>query len=276
MRLALAPLLSLLPILGVSAQAVGSPTVFLTIYGGVVAGPQLWRVSQPLCVWMTVPGGYQCELGPSGAVNDTLALTRRVSTGLSAGIGLAKFFGTRLGGRVDVWFSHESVQDWCAPLSGFQPDSDRKNLQTCDNFTADQGSIDLVGASASLLVRPLPEAAISPYLRAGAGLTIESGETLAASGAFTANGITLDRPLVRDSSGGSLRPSGLLAIGLQAGMGVTSRVQLEFADLLIPLSRLSGPADAAGRAARTTGVTHHLSVSLGIAWVFSGRRGRRY
>ena len=55
--------------------------MLLTISGGASSGQHLWKVSQPLCVWQTVPGGYQCEQGSSGLIEDTLAMSRRIATG---------------------------------------------------------------------------------------------------------------------------------------------------------------------------------------------------
>ena len=277
MRRALALSLALLvptPALA-AAQEAGQPTVFLTIYGGVASGQSLWRVNQPLCVWVTVPGGYQCQQGSSGTVQDTLALSRRVTTGFSAGIGLTKFFGPRIGARVDFWYAEEAIQDRCSATS-FQPDSDQKNLQTCDSFSRDDASLSLVGLSGSALLRPFPNGALSPYLRLGGGLVIPTGETLAASGSFTANGEALSRQLIQDSSGQGPRPFGVFAVGLQSGAGVSSRVQLEVSDLILPLARVTGPADAAGRAPRSNTLTHQFTVTAGIAVVFSGHRGRRY
>jgi hypothetical protein len=258
-----------------AAQGAGQPTVFLAIYAGFASGQSLWRVNQPLCVWVTVTGGYQCEQGPSGFVDDTLPLSRRVTTGLSAGIGLSKYFDTHLGGRVDLWYAEETIQDQCS-ATVFQPDPDQKNLQTCDSFSSDNASLSLVGVSGSALLRPFPNGGLSPYVRLGAGLVIPTGETLAASGPFAANGELLSRQLIQDSSSQGPRPFGVLAVGLQAGAGVSSRLQLELSDVMLPLARITGPADIAGRAPQSTALTHHFSLTIGFAFVFSGRRGRRY
>jgi hypothetical protein len=174
-----------------------------------------------------------------------------------------------------VWYAEEDMQDRCSTVA-FQPDSALKNLQTCDSFSADHASLSLVGVSGSALLRPFPTGGISPYLRLGAGLVIPTGETLAASGAFTADGGSLSRQLIQDSSGQGPRGFGVLAVGFQAGTGASSRFQLELSDVVLPLTRITGAADAAGRAPQARALTHHFSVTLGLDFVFSGRRGRRY
>ena len=265
-------LLSLLLLPSAAAgQGAGQPTVFLTLYGGVASGQSLWRVNQPVCVWQAVPGGYQC-----GPTTDTLTLSRRVTAGLSAGVGIAKFFDPHLGGRVDLWYMQESIQDRCSAASGFQSDPDRKNEQTCTSFSADDATLDLVGLAGSALLRPFPSSTFSPYVRVGTGIVIPTGETLAASGEFMANGNDLSRQLVADSSGEGPRPYFLLAAGLQTGLGVSSRFQLELADAIVPVDRITGPADANGQAPRVRSVAHNVSLTLGFALVFSGHHGRRY
>ena len=264
------------PVLQATAQDASEPTVFLTISGGLATGQRLWRVSQPLCVWITVIGGYQCEQGPSGTVNDTLTLSRRLSTGFTAGIGLAKYVDSHLGGQLDVWYAAEAIQDLCTPAGAFQPDSDQKNEQTCAHFTADNESLSLVGVAVSALVRPLPGGVISPYLRAGAGLIVPMGETLSASGDFFANGRSLTRQMVQDSSGQGPRPYGMLALGVQTGSGVTSRFQIEVGDAIVPVDHLAAAADAGGRAPRGRVWTHNLNARFGFAFVFGSRHERRY
>lgn len=265
----------LLPLLLIPATAVGQeagqPTVFLTLYGGVASGQSLWRINQPVCVWQTVPGGYQC-----GPANDTLTLSRRVTTGLSAGVGIAKFFDSHLGARIDFWYAQESIQDRCTSAGGFQADPDQKNEQTCSSFAADAASLDLVGLAASALLRPFPNSSFSPYLRLGTGIVIPTAETLAASGGFAAAGNSLSRQLVTDSSGEGPRPYLLVAAGLQTGLGLASRFQLELTDAIVPLDRLTGPADANGQASHVRSLSHNVSLTLGFAFVFSGHHGRRY
>jgi len=260
----------------VAAQRAGEPTVLLSFSGGLASGPSLWRVAQPICVWMTVPGGYECETGGSGTVNDTLALTRRITTGLAAGLSLYWFASPRIGWRFDLSYQSEAISDRCSPAVPFQPDPDQKNRQACDSFTAGQASLSFVSGSASLIVRPLPTAVVSPYVRVGAGVGLESGETLAAGGAFTANGETLTRQFIQDSSSGAVRPFGTFAIGLLCGSGPATRFGLEAGDLLVPAARVTGPADATGKAPRATRLIHNLSVTLSIAMVLNGRHARRY
>ncbi|HYK11531.1 MAG TPA: hypothetical protein VEV39_12080 [Gemmatimonadales bacterium] len=264
-------LVLVLPATHLGAQEGAQPTVFLALYGGVASGQSLWQVNQPLCVWQTVPGGYQC-----GPTSDTLALSRRVTAGFSAGVGIAKFFDPHFGGRLDLWYVQESIQDRCSAPSEFQADADQKNEQTCTNFSADAASLDLIGVAASALLRPFPTSSLSPYLRVGTGIVIPTAETLAASGEFVANGNTLSRQMITDSSGEGPRPYLLLAAGLQTGVGTSSRFQLELSDAIVPIDRITSAANANGQASHLRSMTHNVSLTLGLALVFNGIRGRRY
>lgn len=271
--LALLPLV-VPPLLSAAAQSAGQPAVSLIIYGGVAGGQHLWQIDQPLCVWQTVPGGYQCESGASGPVNDTLHLTRRLGSGISAGVGLAKYFGPHVGVRMDLWIANESIEDRCSAAS-FQPDSEQKNLQSCNQFSADNQSLSFVGVAGSALLRAFPGRSFSPYLRFGLGVVIPAGETLAASGTFSANGRTLPRQMVVDSAGVGARPYAVLGAGMESGTGNTL-FRLELTDAIVSIDRVTGPADISGQAPRGRSTTHNFTLTAGIAMVLSSRRGRRY
>ncbi len=67
-----------------AAQTRPSPNLFLTVFGGVSVGHDLWRIErQPLCVITGSPGAC----GPY----DTLALARRIGSSLLIGVGASYF-----------------------------------------------------------------------------------------------------------------------------------------------------------------------------------------
>ena len=258
------------------AQTGGEPAVLLNFYGGFVTGPELWHVRQPLCVWVTAVGGYQCEPSGSGFVEDTLDLTRTLAAGFTAGGGMTWFFTPRLGAQVEFVYADETLLDRCAPAAPLQPDPDNKNRQTCDSFGGSNRSLSTVRIAGSVVIRPLPRAAFSPYVRAGGGFTLQTGEVLAAGGDFVTAENQLTRVLVRDSSASALRPFGTVTAGLEVGTGAAPRFRVEVSDLLMSVDRLTGPADVNGVAAHGATLTHNVSLTLGLSMVLSGLRGHRY
>lgn len=259
-----------------AAQTGGEPTVLLTFYGGFVTGPELWHVRQPLCVWVTAVGGYQCETNGSGFVEDTLDLTRTLMAGFTAGGGMTWFFSPRFGAQVEFVYGEESLQDRCAPAAPLQPDPDNKNQQTCDSFSGSNRSLSTVRIAGSAVFRPLPRATFDPYVRAGGGFTLQTGEVLAAGGDFVTAENQLTRVLVRDSSASALRPFGTVTAGLEVGTGTAPRFRVEVSDLLMSVDRLLGPADINGLAPRASRLTHNVSLTVGFSMVLSGLRGHRY
>lgn len=267
--------LLLLPV-AASGQSGGEPTVLLTAYAGFITGPQLWHVRQPLCVWVTAVGGYQCEPNGTGFVDDTLDLTRALTAGFTAGGGMTWFFSPRLGAQLDFTYASEALQDRCTPLLPLNPDPDNKNQQTCSSFSQSGRSLTTVRLGAGLVFRPLPRAAFSPYVRAGGGFTLQSGEVLAAGGDFVTPENQLTRVLVRDSSANALRPFGTVTAGLEIGSGTAPRFRVEVSDLLMSVDHLLGPADVNGEAPQASRLTHNVSLTVGFSMVLSGLRGHRY
>ena len=275
------PALGLLALLAcpaavLSGQHTSQPGTLVSFSAGLASGPVLWHITQPLCLWGTVPGGYQCSVNGSGLVEDTLSLTRRVSVGPTLGVGITRFVGARVAWRLDFTYASLAIDDRCAPAAPYQDDPDAKNRQTCENFTADNASLSFLSVSGGLFVRAFPAAALTPFVRLGGGLTLKSGETLAAAGAFSASGETLTRQMVTDSSDLSVEPFAAFAVGLELGTQSATRFQLEVQDVAVPLARLTGPGDIEGRAPSSTKLIQTFSLTLGVALVPGGSHRRRY
>jgi len=248
----------------------------LMLYGGLVVGQRLSTVrQQPLCVLMTVPGGYQCEQGGSGPVNDTLAISRKVGAGELIGVGFGTFPYRHTGFRIDVFYSHQSIENQCSPNSAFQPDSQAKNQQVCDDFSATNSETNTLGLAGSVVLRASPGRMISPYIRVGTGLGLRWGEVLAVAGDFSDQGRPLERSIVRDSSAQSVLGFFSMAVGLTSGSQGTS-FRVELGDLYSPIERATGPADDSGHAPHGSVWRHSLSLVLGVDIVLDFKSGHRY
>jgi len=132
--------------------------------------------------------------------------------------------------------------------------------------------------------RAAPHHTISPYLRAGVGITTYTGGTLSVSGEIVTNGtdpntgqpIVVSRAVVVDTTPKTTSWT------LQFGAGFTARLspgyqfRIELQDAILPLERLIGPANDFGQAPHETKIYHHIGLTVGLDVVLEHKRGRRY
>lgn len=275
----------------VPAQTGDQTNLVLSIFGGVVAGHSLWSVPrQPLCVLNGSGGNYNgCEQysnpPDSGNLSDTLSFARDVSSSVILGASVSLFPNSHVGFQGEIYYLGLSYDDRCRNVGPpYQSDPENKNQQLCNSFGATGASASAVSFIGGITLRAAPHHAISPYIRAGVGLTSYSGGTLSVSGQFVANGtdpvtglpIVVSRTVVVDTTPKTTSWT------LQFGAGITSRLspgyqlRLELRDAVLPLERLVGPANDFGQAPHETKIYHHLGLIIGLDVVLEHRRSHRY
>jgi hypothetical protein len=266
---ALFPLFLVAPL---AAQTPDQPNLTLTLFAGAVTGHSLWNVPrQPLCVLTGGPPNFSCD-----PTSDTLRLTREVSSSIVAGASATYFRGPHVGLQGEIYYLGLPFQDSCSPLGPYQTDSDNKNQQLCDNISSATPSIGAIAVFAGVIVRASGMHAISPYVRAGGGVVLYSGGTKQVSGNFQQGGNIYSRAVIEDD-----HPK-TTSVSLQVGTGMTARVgpgyqfRFELRDAIVPLQRVTGPADQLGIAPATTRLYHHFALTLGLDVVLERKRGRRY
>lgn len=259
-----------------SCQKGSESRTAVILYGGLSVGTGLSSVPrQPLCVFVTVPGGYQCEQSGGTIVNDTLTITRKVGVGTAVGIGFITFPRSHVGLRADLLYVHQTLEDHCAPISAFQPDSQAKNEQVCNDFTAKNAETNVVGLAGSVVLRTAPGGALVPYVRLGGGFGVRWGEVLAVAGNFLDNGTPLERYIVRDSSSESVIGFVTASLGVNSGSGGTG-FRFELSDLFVPIQRATGPATPSGEAPHGMVFRHSFSVTIGVDIILDSQSGHRY
>jgi len=275
-RLWFAPLLVLL-ILSVSpvaAQRGAQPNLVLTLFGGAFGGHTLWSVGhQPLCVLTTVPGGFACN---PPAQYDTLQLSRDISASITVGIAGTYFKNPHLGFQVEFYFLGLPFDDRCVNVAPYNPDADRKNEQVCNDISEASPSTSAIALFGGLIVRAGPTGWLSPYLRAGAGLVSYSGGTVSLSGRFQQAGTVYSRAVILDDSPKSSAVSAQLGAGLTAAFSPGYQLRVELRDALVPLGRVTGPADDLAQAPSAQRTYHHIALTVGLDIVLEKKRGRRY
>jgi hypothetical protein len=277
--------------LALQAQEGGQTNLVLSIYGGVNAGHSLWAVGrQPLCVLLGSSGTYtQCETfktaTDSGNVSDTLAFARDVSSSLLLGAAVSYFPNAHLGFQGQIYFFGLSFDDRCQNVGPpYQPDAENKNQQLCNSFSSTGASASAVAFVGGVTFRVAPHHAISPYVRAGVGITTYSGGTLSVSGNIVTNGIdpTTGQPIVVSRAVVVDTTPKTTSWTLQFGAGFTAHLspgyqfRMEIQDALVPLERLIGPANDFGQAPHETKIYHHIGLTIGLDVVLEHKRGRRY
>jgi len=271
--------------------ALAAPTgdqtnLVLSIFGGVSAGHSLWSIPrQPLCVLQGAAPNYAgCAQSSSGDVADTLALARDVSSSVLLGASVSIFPNPYLGFQGEIYYLGLSYDDRCSNVSPYVADPENKNQQICESFGGTGASASAVAFIGGVVLRASPRHAISPYIRAGVGLTSYSGGTLAVSGQFVSNATdpttgfpyVIDRTVVVDTVPKTTSWTVQVGAGLTTRLGPGYQVRVEVRDAILPLERLIGPANDFGQAPHETRIYNHIALTIGLDVVLEHRRGRRY
>ena len=250
------------------AQTSSEPRLILSLFGGVAAGRDIWTVArQPLLVLGT-------ELAPQ---YDTLRLSRQLHPGLVLGLSGTVFRSARLGLSAEMVFLGLSTEDRCT-LVYENPDASSRNSQLCGNISSSGVTPTTVAFSVGGVVRPLPRVAVSPYLRAQAGIAAQSGSFVAVVGSFVEGGTRLSRIVINDKAGGRVAPTVGAAAGIMVPTGPGNQLRLEMRDQILFPQRVTGPASDLNQATAPTAAfaLHSVSLTVALDVVLEQKRGRRY
>jgi hypothetical protein len=248
------------------AQERPEARLVLSIFGGVSAGRPLWEINrQPVVV-----------LGTEAAPRyDTLRLARSLASGIILGVSGTLFRTPHLGISGEIVFLGLGTDDQCTMVYD-AADPLGRNSQVCSNISRASVSPTAVGFFAGGVYRMAPRGAVTPYLRGQLGLAVRNGSTVETSGSFVDAGGVRQRVLIEDQEGTRLLPSAGVATGLMIQLGPGYQARLELRDQVLPLDRVTGPADALGNAPTGTRLIHHVALTASIDIVLEQRRGRRY
>jgi hypothetical protein len=252
-----------------AAQTGPEPNLILTLFGGATAGHSLWKVSrQPLCLYAA---NYSCS-----SLYDTLELTRNISASLVLGASGVYFKGPHLGIEGEIFYLGLPFDDTCRGVY-YNPDPNEIDQQVCLNIDAASPSTSAIGFYGGLVLRAAARHLISPYVRAGVGLVTYSGGTVELSGAFVdASGSIRSRAVYLEDNPRTVSSS------IHAAAGVTTRIssgyqfRLEVHDAIVPLNRVTGPADDLARPPTASHSYHQFILTMGLDVVLEKKRGRRY
>jgi hypothetical protein len=266
MRLPTCVLLLLAGVSTASAQTPSGSTLVLTILGGAASGHALWDVPrQPLAV----PGA-------SGQF-DTLRLSREVTSSIVVGASATYFFTPRLGVHAEISYLGLPNDDGCTLVHQAPADSTRSQ-QICNDIQSRSGSGGAISLFVGATVRAAANRGLSPYLRGNIGLVTMPHSRVEVAGNYFSGG-PQSVLVIGDPSPRHAAPLFGLAAGLTTPVGGDRAYQfrLEVRDVITPIERVTGPADAASLLAPTASrLYHHLALTIGLDVVLERKRGRRY
>lgn len=255
-----------------TAQTPSASTLILTLFGGVMTGHPLWTVGrQPLCVLQGSGGVYSCT-----SSYDTLNLGRQIGSSFVIGVSASYYPSPHLGYQGEIYYLGLPFEDTCRNESPYAADSEARNEQLCDNIAAASNSASAIALYLGPIFRIAPMGAISPYVRAGLGIVSYPGGTIQLSGPFISEGIVQSRLVIADEHPKGTSVSTQLAMGFQARVAPGYQFRFELRDALLPLNRVTGPADQLGNAPTGSRWYSHIVFSMGLDIVLEQKRGRRY
>jgi hypothetical protein len=268
MKPAACAFLLLLSVSSAVAQTPSRAQLILTILGGAVSGHSLWDVPiQPVAV-----------LDPSGqptGVNDTVHLTREVTSSIVVGASATYFFSPHYGIHAEISYLGLPYDDSCTGT--FHPDTENKNQQVCNDIASRSGAGGSINLYMGATVRAAAGRSFSPYLRGNIGIVTMPHSSVAMIGNFFPGPQQI--PFINDPSPRSSAPMFGLAAGFTQPLGRDGgyQVRLEFRDAITSYERVTGPADPSTLLAPTESKSyHHFSLILGLDVVLEKARGRRY
>lgn len=249
------------------AQTGSQPRLVLTIFAGAATGHSLWSIPrQPYCLPTSCSA-----IDP----RDTLRLSRDVGSTLLAGAGATYFQSPHLGFTFEVFYLGIPLDDGCTGLF-YNADVENRNEQLCNFIASSALSSSAIAFFGGLVVRAAPTRAISPYVRAGAGLLSYSTGTVDMSGIFVSNNISQSRAVIVDDKPKRSALTGQVAAGFTARLSPGYQFRFELRDVLSPLEHVTGAANDLGQVSKATRVHHRVALTLGLDIILEKKRGRRY
>lgn len=247
-----------------AAQTGSQSNLVLTILGGTVTGHQLWTVAkQPFTVLNTT-------------TYDTLELSRSIVSSLVLGAAGTYFISPHVGLHAELSYLGLPIDSHCRGLF-YNPDSDNKNQQLCDNIEAQAPEGGAIAIFGGITLRAASRHAFSPYLAGSLGIVNHPRSTIGMDGSFvTTAGPQPPRLVIADPNPRGTSVMLGVGIGFTSPLGPGYQFRLEMRDVVTSLDRLVGPANGLGVGPRAARSYHHFALTLGLGVVLEKQRGRRY
>jgi opacity protein-like surface antigen len=261
---ALAVVAALLAPRAAAAQATRDQArLIFTIFASYNGGGDLWSVAeQPV----RFPNFDPSEV-------DSVAVGRKVSSGLGLGVSATYFPSPTIGYVGEVSLLGLGYEDDCAIVS---PPTNETGQFVCDDIDAADRGASMVLLSLGVVARAMSQGVVSPYLRAGLGLAVGSQSSLRMYGQTDATQGEIFL-VYEDESSTRVTPAFLLGGGLTAQISPGVQLRAEARDNYTGFAVVTGPTTTDGLVPSSkTEYKHVWTFSLGVDIVLERKRGRRY
>jgi len=254
------------------AQSPESPLLTLTMRGGWISGPALWRIGN-------VPA-----LSTGGT--DTIALERLFRPGFVAGVGAALFRSPHVGYTAAIDFLGITTESRCTGPTVWAPSAIGDNQQACLRIQGASVRTNAVAIQGGLTWRPVATGRVQPYLQGIGGIAFLGGsfvETQATVFDSTADSTRSNFPmrtLLDDPNHRTVTWIATVAGGFTLETSPGTQIRFEARDVItsIPVATGAGNVTLLGVPARMgSKVVHLLSFAIGLDVVLEqSRRPHRY
>jgi hypothetical protein len=243
--------------------------VQLSASAGLTWGGRLWTVAaQP--TYVPIPGV---------SALDTFALTRHLSSGLSAWLGFTQFNRPHVGWGADLGWVAAGVTTTCRAVGSFQPDPNQTNATICGAVGQKLGPTSAIAALGTITLRAAPRSDISPYAKVGLGLAMLSGSFVVTGADYSTAACPNCYKEIYAPDSRSITWAGTAAAGLMFGGGLPIRFRVELRDFVLGLPVVTGTANPVlphpAPPSRLRAI-HRLTFAMGLDLVSGGPRKRRY
>jgi opacity protein-like surface antigen len=249
------------------AQTRDQARLIFNVSAGFIGGSTIWHVDdQPL---------YDDFAGET--LIDTLRITRKARPTLTLGARGIYFHNDNLGFFGEAFLLGLGYDDGC---SRRHATSSTRNAEVCSTLDQSESAASAVEVGAGAMYRVASRKTVSPYARAGIGITVASRSTLSTSGFFNsagANSELVEVPIYKDEGLSQLYLSGTLGAGFTAQVAPGYQLRWEVRDNMVRLPTVTGPSVQDGSPPVVTNRVRHLfSMEIGFDVVLERRHGRRY
>jgi hypothetical protein len=243
------------------AQGTGDQArLIFTVGGGVVIGQDLWSVGSQAVQF----------IDPA----DTFALSRRITNNLGIGFSGTYFGGEHLGLSVEAFLIGLGFEDSCRHVFA----SGNQDVATaCTSIQGATKSATAVLLSAAPVFRFNSRKAVSPYVRANAGLVFSSQSSIRTIGRFPSPEGLVDLIIYDDDHDSRVEPAFALGAGITAAIAKGYQLRWEVRDNITGIQKVTSSTPQARVIPPHELVFKHLfSLTIGFDVVLERRRGRRY
>ncbi len=254
------------------------PKLLISGFAGGVRGDDLWEVgNQPVLL-------INNQLTVVGV--DTFALTRNTGRGITAGGTATLFVNQFVGLGGEVSYTGPAQKDRCeivfadTPSPG-SPEARGFNDQFCADIDRENNTFGAISLLLDITLRPLPTAAVRPYLRVGGGITDLGRSSAAVAGQAPASDLNgdgfldnVDRPIIIDDETSTAGLTANYGFGLMIPAKNGYFFRIEIRDQIYNRAVVRSAANVLGEAEISKDWTHTPSLIVGVGITMQQRRGR--